>query len=287
MLLIVFGEGSVDELLWELALGALFFSDWSCGFVFGERLCIKSLLVGVFLGEDLADGSDLIATLLQIDDAHALRSTTLDGDITSVDTDRDTTLIDDHQVVLIGDGTDSYELTRLIGDVEGLDTLRATIRDTVVLYKRTLTIALFAYHEDGLLGILRYGDHTDDLITAVSIERHTAYTRGISAHSTDGRFVEADSATVAVRDEDFAIAIGQADTDQLVIVDEVDGDDPVGTRTRVRLEEGLLDRTALGAEDEVMRVHELSITRQVLHADEGIDAVACLDVEEVLQGTAP
>ena len=97
---------------------------------------------------------------------------------------------------------------------------------------------------------------------------------------------EADSATVAVRDEDFAIAIGQADTDQLVIVDEVDGDDSVGTRTRVRLEEGLLDRTALGAEDEVMRVHELSITRQVLHADEGIDAVACLDVEEVLQGTA-
>ena len=35
-----------------------------------------------------------------------------------------------------------------------------------------------------------------------------------------------------------------------------------------------------------MRVHELSITRQVLHADEGIDAVTCLDVEEVLQGTA-
>ena len=35
-----------------------------------------------------------------------------------------------------------------------------------------------------------------------------------------------------------------------------------------------------------MRVHELSITRQVLHADEGIDAVACLDAEEVLQGTA-
>ena len=35
-----------------------------------------------------------------------------------------------------------------------------------------------------------------------------------------------------------------------------------------------------------MRVHELSITCQVLHADEGIDAVACLDVEEVLQGTA-
>ena len=35
-----------------------------------------------------------------------------------------------------------------------------------------------------------------------------------------------------------------------------------------------------------MRVHELSITRQVLHADEGIDAVARLDVEEVLQGTA-
>ena len=34
-----------------------------------------------------------------------------------------------------------------------------------------------------------------------------------------------------------------------------------------------------------MRVHELSITRQVFHADEGIDAVACLDVEEVLQGT--
>ena len=35
-----------------------------------------------------------------------------------------------------------------------------------------------------------------------------------------------------------------------------------------------------------MRVHELSITCQVLHADEGIDAVTCLDVEEVLQGTA-
>ena len=89
----------------------------------GRDSASKVLLVGVFLGEDLADGSDLIATLLQIDDAHALRSTTLDGDISSVDTDRDTTLIDDHQVVLIGDGTDSYELTRLIGDVEGLDTL--------------------------------------------------------------------------------------------------------------------------------------------------------------------
>ena len=35
-----------------------------------------------------------------------------------------------------------------------------------------------------------------------------------------------------------------------------------------------------------MRVHELSITRQVLHADESIDAVTGLDVEEVLQGTA-
>ena len=34
-----------------------------------------------------------------------------------------------------------------------------------------------------------------------------------------------------------------------------------------------------------MRVHELFIARQVLHSDEGIDAVSCFDVQQVLQGT--
>ena len=127
--------------------------------------------------------------------------------------DGDTTLIDDHQVVLIGDWTDSYELARLVGDVEGLDPLRTTVGDTIVLYKRTLTVALFAYYQDGFFGILRDSDHTYDLITTISIERHTTDSRGTSTHRADGRFIEADSATIAVGDEDFAVAIGQTDTD--------------------------------------------------------------------------
>ena len=203
-----------------------------------------------------------------------------------MDTDGDPALVDDHQIVLIGHGTDSYEFARLVRDVEGLHTLRATVRLAVVFYHGALTVALFTDDENGLFGVLRYGEHTDDFVSAVIVEGHTTHPSSIAAHSTDSGLVEAYCTTVAVRDEDFAITIGQTDTHQLVIVDEVDGDDPIGTRTRVSLEEGLLDRTALGAEDEVMRVHELSITRQVLHADEGIDAVACLDVEEVLQGTA-
>ena len=62
-----------------------------------------------------------------------------------MDTNGNPTAIDNHQVVFICDSLEGNKLTGLVCYIQSLYALRASIGDTVVLYKRTLTIAMFAY----------------------------------------------------------------------------------------------------------------------------------------------
>ena len=169
-----------------------------------------------------------------------------------MDTDGNAAAVDDHQVMLIGDGAEGHQLTCLVGDVERLDALGAAVGLAVVLDEGALAIALLTDYEDGLLGVGLDGEHPDDLVASVLIERHTTYPHSITPSGTYGILGEAHRAAVAVGDEHLLAPVGQCDIHQLVALGEVDGDDPVGTRAGVSLQQGLLDDPALGAEEQVV-----------------------------------
>ena len=97
-----------------------------------DNLCLFYVFLGIFGVLHLADAGDDIVLLREIDQAHALGSTTHDSHIGYLQTDEDTRLVDDHQVVLVGNNLDGYQAACLLGDGEGLDTLGATGGLTIV-----------------------------------------------------------------------------------------------------------------------------------------------------------
>ena len=82
----------------------------------------------------LADAGDHIVLLGEVDETHTLSGTTHDTHIGDFQTDEHTRLVDDHQIVLVGDDLDGYQAACLLGDGEGLHTLGATGCLTIVFY---------------------------------------------------------------------------------------------------------------------------------------------------------
>ena len=144
-----------------------------------SKLGILCLLLGQFLLGSflhLADTGDGVVLLRQVDETHTLSGTTHDTYLADIQSDEDTALVDNHQVVLVSHHLDGYQTTGLLGDGEGLHTLGTTSGLTVVLNIRALAIAILTNHHDGLG--LRIVDtyHAYNLVVA-TIETHTDNTR--------------------------------------------------------------------------------------------------------------
>ena len=83
----------------------------------------------------------------------------------------------------------------------------------------------------GFLAVAGEGLTPLNLVFAVLIKCHTAYTGRCASHGTYGALVEADGTTVAVGDDDLLIAVCKQNVDNLVTLIEVDSIDTVLTRT--------------------------------------------------------
>ena len=92
--------------------------------VFIDDFCLLDILF--LTGHHLADAGDAIVLLSQIDEAHTLCSTSHDANVSHLEADKHTRLVDDHEIVLVGHYLDGYQTASLLGDGEGLDTLGTT-----------------------------------------------------------------------------------------------------------------------------------------------------------------
>ena len=92
-----------------------------------------------------------------------------------MDADHDTALIDDHDVVIVGDGVDGDELAGLLGRLEGDDALAASVGDAVLLEGRALAVAILRHDEDRLLLGVLDADGTYDAVLR-RLQSHAAHT---------------------------------------------------------------------------------------------------------------
>ena len=154
--------------------------------------------------QDFANRGNLVVPFFEVDQPNALRSPAHDTYVGYLHAQGDARLVDDNQVVLVGYALDGNQVSGLVGDVQGLHTLAATVGYAVVFDERTLAVSLLRNYHDGLfLGIV-YADHSYYGIVVV-VEGHTLYTGGITAHFTHGAFVEADSPAVTVSNDNLAV----------------------------------------------------------------------------------
>ena len=82
------------------------------------------------------------------------------------------------------------------------------------------------------------------------------------------------------------MAIGEPYVNHLIALIQIDGNDAIGARAGVLLQDGLLHDAKLGGEDDVVAIDELLIVEATTaQAEESVDGVVALDVEKILNGT--
>ena len=187
--------------------------------------------------------------------------------------------------MFVGHGIDGHYLARLVGDVERLHTLAATVCHTVVDHSRTFAIALFAYHHDGFVFGVIHANHAYHFVVGILVQAYAAHAGCRTSHGAHRLFVEADGTAVAVGNDDFVRTVGQCHAHHAVVFTDVDGIHAVGTRTGVVGQQGLLDDTLSGTEDDKVALAEVGIS-QLAYVQAGIDGVVGLDVEHVLNGAS-
>ena len=99
---------------------------------------------------------------------------------------------------------------------------------------------------------------------------------GVAAHRADVVLVEADGLAFGGHQDEVVVPRGVPHRHQLVVVGEVDGDDPVGLQRGGVVEEaGLLDDALFGGEHQVLGVGV------VLGGDDRLDLLALSQRQEV------
>ena len=128
-------------------------------------------------------------------------------------------LCHEHQVVLISHSLDTYQVTGLLGYLDGLDALSAAVSDAIdrvavlVVHRRTLAESVFRDHENSLLCTLLHTNRANYAILAIFFQSNRFHTACSAAHRTHASLVEAAYFTVVRSDEHFALSVGQGDAD--------------------------------------------------------------------------
>ena len=225
----------------------------------GIDSCIVQLLIDnlgllyvLFLvGHHLADAGNAVVLLGEVDETYTLGGTAHDADVGYLQADEDARLVDDHEVVLVGDNLDGYQTARLLGDGECLDTLGATGGLTIVLDLGALAVAVLGNNHDGLCLAIVDTHHAYHLVVA-SVETHADDTGRDTAHRADVVLVEAYGTSVAVGEQQLVVAVGQTNAYHLVAIVDVDGAYTGGTLVLIGIEAGLLDDALLGGKDDIV-----------------------------------
>src|SRR5690606_10326867 len=137
------------------------------------------------------------------------------------------------------------------------DPLPAAVLKAVFTHFRAFAVAVLrdAEYRHVVMG----NRHADDAVALIEANPNHAV-RG-AAHGPDVLLREADRHTLVRRDQDVVVAGGQLHVDELIVLVEVDGDDPRAARVAKGLEAGLLHGT-LGGDHEDVHVLLLEVAHR-------------------------
>src|SRR5262245_48327565 len=161
-------------------------SRTSSGRTAGPALKLKTRLLRrvlavfffIFLLGDALDPGELRA-LVEIDQAHALRGSSLLADLLDARADRDAGVGDQHHLVLVADEHRADELAVPLGRLDADHPLRASSVARVLRDRGALAEAVLGRGEDGQ--VLVVGDqHRDDFLALA--ELHAAHAVRLPAH---------------------------------------------------------------------------------------------------------
>ena len=205
-------------------------------------------------------------------------------------TDCDARAVDNHQVVLVGDIDKSHNAAGLVSNLHCHNALSATVCRTVALVLlrfvfelRPLAVAVFTDHKD-VFAFVVGTQHTYHGIVLV-VKRYTLHARSATAHLAELIFRAADHLAVLRSNKQLACAIGKACGEQFIAFTDANGDDAIGTWTRVSLKAGLLDNTVFGAEYNIVVV-QIVLLLEILHVDVCLHLVVGLNIYKVEDGAA-
>src|SRR5918998_1299216 len=238
-----------------------------------RELVCRPVGVGRPRGRHLGQRAHRVAGT-QVHYPNSLRGTPLLRDRVSVDADRRPVVRDYYQLVQPRpDHPHALELAALAVGLERYDALAAAALGAELREGRALAEALLRDHEQ--VGRV-VGDHVhaeDDVALA---EGQALDARGRPAHGPRVALLEADALAVAAHHDDVGAVRDLAHGDQLVVVGEVDRDDPIRLERRVVLQEvRLLDDAVPGGEEQVLGLVEL------LGGDDGLDPLPRREREQV------
>ena len=197
--------------------------------------------------------ADYVITLLQFDNLGALRHAVLgllDG--IGMQADSGSTLIDNHQVVLVTHDENGHEVSRLLCDIQCLHALGMPTGLAVFLHVGTFAESLFRKHHDALVCRIVHHAHANDAVARILIEDDALHASAVSSHRTDGTLVESHGTSAGIGHDDFVTAIGQGHGHYAVILADVNGNDTIGTRAAVLRKACLLDDTLACAEHDIV-----------------------------------
>src|SRR5918998_1231229 len=238
-----------------------------------RELVCRTVGVGRPRGRHLGQRAHRVAGT-QVHYPNSLRGTPLLRDRVSVDANRRPVVRDYYQLVQPRpDHPHALELAALAVGLERYDALAAAALGAELREGRALAEALLCDHEQ--VGRV-VGDHVhaeDDVALA---KREPLDARGRPAHGPRVALLKADALAVAAHHDDVGAVRDLAHGDQLVVVGEVDRDDPVCLKRRVVLQEvRLLDDAVPGGKEQVLGLVEL------LGGDDGLDPLPLREREQV------
>ena len=294
------GSGTLDALGLTAVVG--YYTEpvnlyWSTGnHVFGQYLdaglarddttyidMLSDVLLIIRSLGHLAYRGNHVVLLSEVNQSDTLRRAAHNAHLIDIQSEQDATLVDNHEVVLVGDHLNGYEAACLLRDSHRLDALASAVGDTIVLNVRTLAIAILRDDHDGLRLRIVDADHAHDLVVAV-VETHADDACRDASHGANLLFVESDGPPVSVGQDEFVVSVGESDADDAVALEDIDSVDAVGPGPAVGLEAGLLDDAVLRGEHNIVGVEKFLVV-ELLDAEHGIDLIVGLNVQEVLDGT--
>ena len=159
-----------------------------------------------------------------------------------------------------------------------LDALGAARRQPVLVDRRALAVAVLGHDEQVLAGAR---DVHREHEVALARDVHAAHAAGAAAHRPGVALAEADGEAGMRDHQDLVVRVDPADRDELVVLADVDRDDPVGLDRRVvERELGLLDDAVAGPERQVRRLGE------VARREHGLDALVLAQRQHVAEVAA-
>src|SRR6266850_4286099 len=184
---------------------------------------------------------------LEIDQSHALRVAADDPDIFDAQTYDLARIGDQHELIILGHLLRAHDTADLIGRFHRDDALAAAGLETIFIRLRALTETVLG-HREYVAAEAEYF-HTDHQIAI--IEPHTDDPVSSTARWPDLFFFKADGLSIGGRKDDFLLAIGETDTDNLVFVFQGDGANPVRARIRIGHQLGFLYEALFCGKDNI------------------------------------